>query len=196
MKYYSYDEKSLEYKDITPFIKQNNKGNIVVGFIIGFMFCFTSTFLILHQIDKNSSKEPQIIKVCEYPEPYDMGFSEQALINYMIEINVKYPHIALAQTKIETGNFTSQIFKENHNLFGMREAKQRPKLAKGTNRAHAYYENWKESVLDYTLWACRYAPLESEKAYLEYLGKVYAEDKNYLNKVTKLKEQLRVNFEK
>ena len=64
-------------------------------------------------------------------------FSEDKLILLMKELNIKFPHVVLAQAKLETNNFHSGIFKENHNLFGMKEARIRISTAKGTNRNHA-----------------------------------------------------------
>jgi len=42
-----------------------------------------------------------------------------------------------AQAGFETGNFTSVIFKENNNLFGMKLPKVRKTTAIGENRGHA-----------------------------------------------------------
>lgn len=54
-----------------------------------------------------------------------------------------------AQAAHETGNFTSPIFKENNNLFGMRQAKVRKNYATGTARGHATFKNLFDSVRDY-----------------------------------------------
>jgi hypothetical protein len=54
-----------------------------------------------------------------------------------------------AQSAHETGNFTSKVFEENNNLFGMRQAKVRKNFATGTNRGHATYKNLYDSVRDY-----------------------------------------------
>ncbi len=48
-------------------------------------------------------------------------FSEEALIDLLRSSNIKYPYIVLAQAKIESGNYTSKVFRENNNLFGMKE---------------------------------------------------------------------------
>ena len=59
-------------------------------------------------------------------------FSEDKLIDMLISLNIKFPHIVLAQAKLESGNYSSKIFKENHNLFGMKEARVRIHTSKGT----------------------------------------------------------------
>lgn len=57
-----------------------------------------------------------------------------------------------AQAAFETGNFTSRIFYENNNLFGMKLAKKRETTAKGENRGHAVYDNIKDSIQDFVLY--------------------------------------------
>ena len=65
-------------------------------------------------------------------------FSEDKLIDMLVSLNIKFPHIVLAQAKLESGNYSSKIFKENHNLFGMKEARVRIHTSKGTQFNHAY----------------------------------------------------------
>ena len=107
-------------------------------------------------------------------------FTEEKLIDLLKELNVKFPHIVLAQAKLESGNFKSRIFKHNHNLFGMKEARVRVKTAKGTNLNHAYYDNWQESVYDYAFYQCRYmSRARTEAEYFAALDASYAEANYY-----------------
>ena len=123
--------------------------------------------------------EEKLIIVQEFNE-----FSEDKLIAKLKELNVKFPYIVLAQSKLETGNFTSKIFRENNNLFGMREAKQRITTAQGTENNHAYYHSWQESVLDYAFYQCRYlSGISTEAQYFNYLKQSYAEDTSYVNRL-------------
>lgn len=57
-----------------------------------------------------------------------------------------------AQAAHETGNFTSDIFKENNNLFGMKMPRVRKTTAIGENRGHAVYKSVEDSVKDYWLY--------------------------------------------
>ncbi len=52
----------------------------------------------------------------------------------------------------ETGRFTSAIFWENRNLFGMKQATVRQNLAVGTSRGHAVYRLYSDSVEDFVLY--------------------------------------------
>lgn len=131
------------------------------------------------QLLTSLTDEEKLIIVQEFNE-----FSEDKLIAKLKELNVKFPYIVLAQAKLETGNFTSKIFKENNNLFGMREAKQRITTAQGTENNHAYYHSWQESVLDYAFYQCRYlSGISTEAQYFNYLKQSYAEDMSYVNRL-------------
>lgn len=110
----------------------------------------------------------------------DRSFSQAKLAQMLKDLNVRFPHIVIAQAIIESGHFQSNIFRTNHNLFGMKQARMRCTTAKGTNLAHAYYDNWKESVYDYAFFQSRYLhDLKTEAQYLEYLDRNYAEAKDY-----------------
>jgi len=124
-------------------------------------------------------------------------FSEDKLIDMLVSLNIKFPHIVLAQAKLESGNYSSKIFKENHNIFGMKEARVRIHTSKGTQFNHAYYSHWRESVYDYAFYQCRYlSTLHTEDEYYTYLSKSYAEATNYVNilKSMVIKEKLKDKF--
>ena len=126
-----------------------------------------------------NASQPKVVKV----ENIGEEFSEKALIALMKELKIKYPEVALAQARLETGNFTSAIFKENHNLFGMKMAETRPSSATGIKRGHAAYTNWKESVVDYALYqSFTMAKLKSisKEAYRKHIQKHYSETADYL----------------
>ena len=124
-------------------------------------------------------------------------FSKESLVEMFNDLNVKYPHIVLAQSIVETGHWKSTIFLENHNLFGMKEAKMRITTAGGTQYNHAYYSHWRESVYDYAFYQCRYlSKINSEEEYFQYLSASYAEAPDYVNvlKATIEKENLKALF--
>jgi hypothetical protein len=117
-------------------------------------------------------------------------FSEDKLIDKLNSYNLKFPHIALAQAKLESGNFKSRIFKENHNLFGMKEAKLRPTTALGTQYDHAYYSSWEKSIEDYVLWFASYGrKCRTEDDFFSILAVQYAEDSNYVVALKKIIEK-------
>ena len=128
-------------------------------------------------------------------------FSEQALLSFMKKLKIKYPETVLSQARLETGNFTSDVFKENHNLFGMKVAGKRPTSATGTNRNHAQYRNWKDSVVDYALFQSfiiAKLPSNTNDSYREYIQKFYSETSDYLERIDRTikgdKEQITIAY--
>jgi len=109
-------------------------------------------------------------------------FSKENMIKLIIELNIAHPDIVIAQAIIESGNFKSNIFKENNNLFGMKMPEYRKTTAIGINRGHAVYSSWRESVIDYALWQGKRARYSTKNQYLRRL-KSYAADPNYITKI-------------
>lgn len=111
-------------------------------------------------------------------------FSPEKLQRYLTDLNIKFPHIVYAQACLETGNFSSEVFKNNRNLFGMKEAKKRATTNCGTDLGHAVYFTWRESVLDYALYQTAFlSQISTEEEYYNYLSQFYAEDPSYVSKV-------------
>jgi uncharacterized FlgJ-related protein len=136
-----------------------------------------------------TSQEDMIVMINDHEK---QSFNDSVFIDYLRSINIKFPEIVYAQAVLETGNFKSKIFNTNNNLFGMKEATKRPTMAKGTELEHAYYDNWKESVIDYALYQARYlSSIRSESQYYEYLEANYAEDPEYINKIKNVTNRLK-----
>lgn len=111
-------------------------------------------------------------------------FSHDNLYSYIVDLGVKYPDIVMAQARLESGHFTSIIFKENNNLFGMRYPKRRETVATGSNKGYAVYPNWKVAVMDYKLWQNRFIhKIDTKDEYLAYLSKNYAADSLYIQQL-------------
>lgn len=174
---YKYDKQTLNYKKVT------GKWILITLVILLLTSAIMSLFTLRHINDvKFISEETRAIILREADKENE--FNPIKLKAYILELNIKYPHIVLAQTQLETGGYKSPIFKENHNLFGMKVATQRPTTNKGEESGHAYYDNWKESVVDYGFYQAKYlSNIKSENEYLQYLKQFYAEDPNYMPKL-------------
>jgi uncharacterized FlgJ-related protein len=185
--YYKFNEQTL----LPEKVKLTNKSLLGFGAAVGLLLVFGFTSNPANEV-QNLSQEEKLIVVREYNE-----FSETKLIEKITELNFKYPYIILAQAKLESGHFKSTIFLENNNMFGMKEAKLRANLAKGTNRGHAYYETWQESVIDYALYYSSYLrSIKTEGEYFEYLRQNYAQDLTYVQRLKEIikKEELKNKF--
>ena len=167
---YKFDRQKLDFIKVNVF-------TLSLKIVSVFGFILIGTILSLKPAPKSSyNVEDNIILIGDNDD-----FTEEKLIKLLKELNFKFPHIVLAQAKIESGGYKSKIFKHNHNLFGMREAKVRLTLARGTNRNHAYYNNWRESVMDYALYHATYlSKLKTQDKYFQYLEQYYAESPDYV----------------
>lgn len=135
-----------------------------------------------------SPKKETVVEQTSSVQAADDDFSPEALLAFMKELKIKYPETVLSQARLETGNFQSDIFKENHNLFGMKVAASRPTSAIGTNRGHAQYRNWRESVIDYALlqsYIIAKLPSNNNKEYRSYIQKFYSTTSDYLKRIDK-----------
>ena len=83
-----------------------------------------------------------------------------------------HPDIVLAQARLETGNFTSKMCRERHNLFGIKH-----------NGRYARYSRWQESIADYKRCISSRYTGGDYYACLRRIG--YAKDPAY---ITKLKQ--------
>lgn len=168
---YSFDKKELTYKNVTKKLITYS----VIGCILSTLLISSLTVYMLNDV-KYITEETRLSIIKEKNE-----FSTEKLKNALVNLNVRFPHIVYAQAKLETGNFSSKIFKENNNLFGMKEATVRPTTNKGTENNHAYFDSWYDSVLDYAFYQASYLKdIKSESEYLQYLKENYAEAPNYI----------------
>ena len=168
---YFYNKQSREFKRI----KFSKHSHILISLI-----SILITLGAVSQVKTDSRKEftEQEIQVIF---AIQNEFTEDKLISKLKELKFKFPHIVLAQAKLETGNFSSKMFNENNNLFGMKEAQMRLSTAGGSQYGHAYYNTWMESIYDYALYSSTYLhKIKNEKDYFSYLSQSYAEDPNYV----------------
>jgi hypothetical protein len=124
-------------------------------------------------------------------------FSNEKLVKKIKEMNFQFPYIVYAQALLETGRFTSKIFIENNNIFGMLHPVQRITLSKGIQASYAYYNSWMDSLYDYGLYASLYlSKLKTEDDWYNYLQQSYAEDSGYVSALKNiiLKENLKFKF--
>ena len=176
---YTYCEDSLIFKQI--------KASLYFKIGTIFLIMFASTSFIAYRIGlrdsiQNLTSEERITLINEKD-----SFNKEKMATMLQDLNVKYPWIPMAQSMIETGQWKSEVFFENNNLFGMREAKSRITTSIGTNLNHAQYNSWRESVYDYAFYQSRYlGNIKTESEYYQYLDASYAEDPGYVNKVKQI----------
>jgi uncharacterized FlgJ-related protein len=181
---YTLNQNSLEFVKINK-LKLLSKVGVITLSIAMTSSVMTFFWTKSHIVDTMTEYE-KVLLVEEVNK-----FSDEKLQGKIKELGFKYPHIVMAQAILETGNFKSPVFRENHNLFGMKEATSRLNLAKGTQNNHASYMSWEDSVLDYALWCSTYAnKAQSENEYFQILNSLgYAEDNTYELKLKEIIEK-------
>jgi len=136
-------------------------------------------------------------KALFYFQIRDQPFSEELLKKCLDYEGIKYKDIVILQSQLETGHYTSDIFLNGNNLFGMKYPSRRPTVATGIYKEHAKYAHWSDSVVDYAMWQEYYLSrgyrLEWEidnDFYLIVLKSIpYAEDSRYVPKLVEMAQR-------
>lgn len=149
-----------------------------------FFLPFIVLFMFLGYVTSSVMFHPNVIEKLVYQDRLvilsEPKVNDSILAEYLKNYHIKFPYIVMAQALHESNKYTSNIFFENHNLFGMKESYLRQTTALGTQNGHAYYENWEKSVIDYGFYQANYLKdIKTESQYLEYLNKYYATDPSY-----------------
>jgi flagellum-specific peptidoglycan hydrolase FlgJ len=124
--------------------------------------------------------------------------NQREVYEELVRLDVKFPDIVLAQTILESGNFSSKVAKQNNNLFGMRMPKVRQTTAVGQRYGYARYYNWKDSVKDYKLWQealLKRYPNMTRGQYKSYIDRIYSTGKNYISKINLIIQKNKNKYE-
>jgi uncharacterized FlgJ-related protein len=177
-------------------INKINKNILITLIIFVIIFVLSSFITNIDKVKTIKYVKPIIKDSVKVDSPINTNnkintdeFSKENLMAYIKELNIPFPRIVMAQAILESGHFKSKLYKNNNNLFGFIRAKKRKTTSIGSKNGYAYYNSWKESVLDYYLYSEAYlSNIKSEEEYLRYLNKHYSQSKNYsvtLKKVMK-----------
>lgn len=169
---YRFDKKNLKY------VRIKWQAFAILASLVTIIIILSMGYTIKKKADKETEKEVLVILAKQNE------FNVDKFVKKIKDLNFTFPYIVYAQAILETDNFKSKLFIENHNLFSMKEAVKRINTAKGTQYQHAYYDSWVESVYDYAMYSSTYlSDLKTESDYFDYLAKYYAEDKSYVDKL-------------
>lgn len=108
--------------------------------------------------------------------PEDIELTDSAILQELVKQKCILPQVALAQMKLETGHFTSDICKENKNIAGIRTSTSSYVI--GQNRGHCVYKTYKDCIRDY---------IRIQERYLKNIDGKYAESKEYLQHLRTIK---------
>ena len=114
--------------------------------------------------------------------------NDNILYNFLVENGAWFPDILLKQAKLESANYTSNVYLNSCNLYGMKKVGKRQTTQTSTYNGYGVYNNWCLSVLDRMLWDIfrfnNQKPTEEE--YLQALSQ-YAEDSSYITNLLNVK---------
>lgn len=130
--------------------------------------CIISSVLLL-----NYYKVPDRIDTIYVDRSY---FSEENLIYWCDKFEIVHTDIVIAQARLETGNYTSDLFIRSNNLFGLVDIKG----------SYYIFSHWIESVAFYkNRIQNKYSGCKLNKEeYYSFLVKLpYAKDIKYINKL-------------
>lgn len=143
-------------------------------------------FIILNTgIITKTIKQTIELKTIVYDSTY-YYFSKDNLKSYIYKLNIEHPEIVYAQAVIETGHFTSNLFKNHNNLFGMTISSNRITMSNNRYLFYKKFNHWTESVIDYAIYQSTYFRKLSKEEYLNKLSKIYSYDKKYKKKLIKI----------
>jgi len=149
---------------------------LIVGFILGMLCPLESRCHVVHDnvivhdtcyIDTDSITKSRM--------SYDMPRhpNDSAVLIELKRQDIKHPDIVLAQAKLETAHYTSDVCKRNNNLFG---------LMRGDKYHH--FPHWRNSIKFYKEHIQSRYNGGNYYAFLNRIG--YAEDKEYTQKLKEL----------
>jgi flagellum-specific peptidoglycan hydrolase FlgJ len=149
-----------------------------IGIILGvFIFGLCAGFLLRNQEIKILAKKAIIVQ-------------DSLNISQLLEKHkIKFSHIVLAQAKLESNNFKSDLFIKYNNFCGLRIAGQRYCFAINNYDygAFAKYSTIEDCVKDIKSWQIQNALfLTTDDQYFELLEKVFCKDKDYVKRLKEL----------
>lgn len=165
--------------------------------ILAAIYMISST-VKLNKIERTVLSEQKIIDTIYHYENnvYDWyGADPQRIYELIKDLNIAYPEIVISQAILESSNFTSNLYTQNNNLFGMKIARIRPSTAyrDKNNSQYACYDNIYDCVLDYALWQAKYCRgSNNENDYYSLLkDSGYFSDPNYIQSLKYIRNNLK-----
>jgi len=164
--------------------------------------------LVLYRlIRKNSeaNEDSQLIQDNQ-DDPTELSIAEHyIMIKNLCEdkgYNLTTAQLLTAQAMHESGQFSSELYHENNNMFGMRQPQQRQTTSQGEVGGYASYATPEDSVKDMFLWLDAKGDFDESviidpSTYCSWLkSKSYFEDSliNYKSGVTRNLKQLQTEL--
>ena len=196
------DISEKEYKAILYKKKKNIYTLLTIIIMLILFILILIAYVSKHDVSKTENNtdilsektlEHYIGEAILYPSD---EINDSILECYLLEVGAWYPDILLAQAKIESGTYTSNVFKAANNLYGMRTVNSRFHCQTGRYNSYGHYDSWKLSVIDRILWDLFiFDSIKPDRnQYLRALRN-YAEAQNYIETIEKVINSNNINNE-
>ena len=128
-----------------------------------------SIFLFISMTDRSETQ----VREYRVTDCLSLPLSESSLKEVLDYYDIAFPEKVMAQAKLESGNFKSNICLCYNNLFG---------LYNSSSGDYYRFTTWQESVKFYKIKI--QSRLKKGEDYYEFLERIgYAEDNNYIDKI-------------
>jgi uncharacterized FlgJ-related protein len=135
------------YFKLTDDLKLKRVSNL--GIVAKFSLLLNFVFVII--ICVLIAKEPSIRKIHTHTTDTitigDVSMTDSSILKELVKHKCVLPSIAIAQARIESGNYKSQVCKQNKNLFGIKWHKC--EFVAGEHLNHASYKSYKDNIRCY-----------------------------------------------
>lgn len=112
---------------------------------------------------------------------YEHEINDSILYDALIHYEVKYPKSVLAQAKLESGNYTSYVYRTKNNFLGLYNSRKKD---------YYEFEHWTQCIIAYKkLVEYKLKEGENYHDFLERIG--YAEDSLYTQKVKFIERRIK-----
>lgn len=185
-------------------MKQNNNSItmvfiILVAYMVNVFYINRSSYDMAVQIQELKYKieldslRNENAKLKAYQDSVKLYQLNWNNIDYWLDqFDVKHKEIVKQQIYLETGNLSSDICRNNNNLFGMRYPRVRKTTAIGIRKSHAQYASYVDSIRDYAIWQQnRYDGSVDYYSFLVRIG--YAECDSYISKLRYIANNVNFN---
>lgn len=153
------------------------------SFIVVFLVMFTQSNKIIDATKVSIVVPDGFYSDIQY-DSINNPISDEILYNYLKTMRVPHADIIVAQAHLESQDFNSNLFKRQNNFLGMKIPRQRISTTGQGKGEYKDYANWQECTTDYIFWMHHHQAHKLNRGeYFNLLGKIYAEDPEYVEKL-------------
>lgn len=143
--------------------------SLTLGMVIGNTVTLSK---LVKSVNELQAEEPELLLDT-------LTLNEENFIRVCKYYDVQFPDVVFAQAKLESGHFSSKVFRNNNNMLGLYDS---------INKRFYHFDHWTQCLRGYKeLVQYKYEGIDDVEAYYAWLAELpYASDEQYVNKVKSL----------